>query len=326
MRHVIGVVIVMSTVAGSAYAQSNAIAEQLFNEGRDLAAAGKWSEACPKFEASMQRDPALGTRLNLATCYQHVNKLASAWGLFRDSADIAKKANDTKRFDYAMQQAAALEPKLPKLVITAPPKAPVGLTVQRDGAAVSAAELGVALYVDPGAHEVTASAPGFEPVTSKVTAEEGKTETLVLPELKAKPDVQQPPATDKDTDDVSTEPISPTRKYVALGIGGGGIAMVGVGLVFGAQAISKNNKAKDLCGSDLSCSGANLEAGQQLIHDGRTRGTLSTVFVAAGVAAIGGGVVVYLTAPRTTERTHATARIVPIIDRDGAGLGMVGRF
>ena len=324
MRHVFGVVIVMSAVAGSAYAQSNAIAEQLFNEGRDLAAAGKWSEACPKFEASMQRDPALGTRLNLATCYQHVNKLASAWGLFRDSADIAKKSNDTKRFDYAMQQAAALEPKIPKLVITAPPKAPAGLTVQRDGAAVSAAELGVALYVDPGTHEVTASAPGFEPVTSKIATEEGKTETLALPELKAKTDVQQPPAT--DSDDVSTEPVSPTRKYVALGIGGGGIVMVGLGLVFGAQAISKNNKAKDLCGPDLTCSASNLDEGQQLIHDGRTRGTLATVFVAAGVAAIGGGVVMYLTAPRQTERTHATARIVPVIDRDGAGLGVVGRF
>jgi hypothetical protein len=316
----------MSVVAGRAHAQSNAIAEQLFNEGRDLATQGKWPEACPKFEASMQRDPALGTRLNLATCYQHVNKLASAWGLFRDSADIAKKSNDTKRFDYAMQQAAALEPRLPKLVITAPPKAPVGLTVQRDGASVSAAELGVALYVDPGAHEVTASAPGFEPVTSKATAEEGKTETLVLPELKAKPDIKAPPPTETDAEDVSTEPVSPTRKYVALGIGGGGIAMVGLGLVFGAQAISKNNKAKDLCGEDLSCSGSNLDEGQQLIHDGRSRGTLSTVFVVAGVAAIGSAVVVYLTAPRPTERPRATAQIVPMIDRDGAGLGVVGRF
>jgi hypothetical protein len=326
MRYAIVVGIVISAVPGRAHAQATAVAEQLFNEGRDLAAQGKWSEACPKFEASLQRDPALGTRLNLATCYQHVNKLASAWGLFRESADIAKKANDTKRFDYAMQQAAVLEPRLPKLVITAPPKAPTGLVVQRDGTPVSAAELGVGLYVDPGPHEVTASAPGFDPVTSKISVDEAKTETLALPELKPKADTAQPAVVKPEDDAGPTEPVSPTRKYIGLGVGGGGIVMVGVGLVFGAQAISKNNKAKDLCGDDLTCTGSNLAEGQQLIHDGRSRGTLSTVFVAAGIAAIGAGVVVYLTAPRASEQPHATASLVPIIDRDGAGLGVVGRF
>jgi len=324
MRHVFSVVIVMSIVAGRAHAQSNAIAEQLFNEGRELAAQNKWAEACPKFEASMQRDPALGTRLNLAVCYQHVGKLASAWGLFRESADLAKRAND-KRADYAQQQATALEPRLPKLVITAPPKAPAGLVVQRDGAPVAAVELGVALYVDPGPHEVTASAAGFESVTSKVTVEESRTTTLALPELAAKPEVKAPTVATTDEPEVPVTPVSPTRKYIAYGVGGGGIAIVGVGLVFGAQAMSKNSKAKDLCGADLDCTGDNFAQGKQLIADGRSRGTLATVFVAAGVAAIGAGVVLYLTAPHASEQARQTA-IVPTIDRNGAGLGLVGRF
>lgn len=329
MRHSIGVVIAMSVAAGPASAQSNAVAEQLFNEGRELTTQGKWAEACPKFEASLQRDPALGTRLNLATCYQHINKLASAWGLFRESADLAKKASDSKRYDFASQQAAALEPRLPKLSITAPPKAPAGLVVQRDGTPVGVAELGVAIYVDPGPHEVTASAPGFEPVTSRITVDEAKTETVGLPELQAKPEVSTPPSTDmkKVVDDPSTEPsTSPTRTYIALGVGGGGIVLAGVGLVFGAQAISKNNKAKQLCGDDLNCTGDNFDQGKQLVDDGRSKGILSTVFVAAGVAAIGAGVVVFLTSPRQTEPPRAMARIVPVLDRDNAGVGIVGRF
>jgi tetratricopeptide (TPR) repeat protein len=326
MRYALGVVIVMSVVAGRAHAQSNAVAEQLFNDARALAAQGKWQEACPKFEASLQRDPALGTRLNLATCYEKVGKLASAWGMFRESADIAKKANDTKRADYAQQQAAALEPRLPKLVINAPAKPPAGLIVQRDGAAVAPAELGIGLYVDPGAHEVTATAPGFEPVSSKIMAQEGKTETVALPDLKPKPDVKPPPGGGGDEDNPTT-PVSPTRKYIGLGVGGGGIVIVGLGLVFGAQAISKNNKAKELCGDNLTCSGSNFSEAQQLISDGRSKGTLSTVFVITGVAAVGAGVFVYLTAPRATERSHATAaRIVPVIDRDGAGFGVAGSF
>jgi hypothetical protein len=199
--------------------------------------------------------------------------------------------------------------------------------VQRDGATVSAAELGVALYVDPGAHEVKTSAPGFESGTSSVIVEDGRVTSLTLPDLVAKPETAQaPPVTPVDKSvEVPDRLVSPRRKYVALGVGGGGIVLAGVGLVFGAQAMSKNNKAKDLCGPDLACSGDNVAEGRQLVHDGRTQGTMATVFVAAGVAAIGAGVAIYLTAPHATEGRRQAA-IVPIIDRDSAGLGVVGRF
>lgn len=325
MRYAIIISIVISAAGGTAHAQANAVAEQLFNEGRELEAQGKWAEACPKFEASLQRDPALGTRLNLATCYQHVGKTASAWALFRESADLAKKANDPKRADYAAQQAVALEARLPKLVISAPAKAPAGLSVQRDGASVSAAELGVALYVDPGAHEIKASAAGYETASVSVIVEDGRTTSVTLPDLVAKPETPPPPAEKHvEVPEQQEVPASPTRKYIALGVGGGGIVLTGVGLVFGAQAMSKNNKAKDLCGADLSCSGDNFAEGKQLIDQGRTRGVMATVFVAAGVAAIGAGVAIYLTAPHASEK--AQTALVPTIDRHGAGLGVVGRF
>jgi tetratricopeptide (TPR) repeat protein len=322
MRYVLGVVIVMSVAAGSANAQSNAIAEQLFNEARELTKQGRWQEACPKFEASLKQDPALGTRLNLATCYEQIGKLASAWGLYRESAEIAKKANDSKRVEYSLKQAALLEPRLPKLVITAPAKPPAGLTVQRDRTAVAAAELGLALYVDPGAHEVTASAPGFEPFTKQVTVQEGKTETLAIPDLTPKPETTTPEQ--PDPEDPPAAPVSPKRKYIGLGVAGAGVVAVGLGLVFGSQAISKNNSAKDLCGEDLSCSGPNFDEANRLIEDGRSKATLSTVFVIAGSAAIAAGAVVYLTAPRPREQ--ATAKLVPVIDSRGAGIGLIGSF
>src|SRR6187549_3107203 len=113
MRYPLGAVMVMSMVAGRVHAQSGAVAEQLFNEARELAKSNRWAEACPKFEASLRYDAALGTRLNLATCYENVGKLASAWGLYRDSVDFATKTSNTKRADYARKQAAALEPRLP---------------------------------------------------------------------------------------------------------------------------------------------------------------------------------------------------------------------
>jgi len=211
MKHAVGALLVVALAAGQARAQaqagnSSALAEQLFNQGRDLVKANQWAEACPKFEASLRYDPVLGTRLNLATCYEHIGKLASAWGLYRESVELAKKAGDTKRAEYAQKQASALEPRLPKLAISAPANPPAGFVVKRDETTVDAGALGVALYVDPGTHQVTASAPGFETFTVTVTVTEGKTETLAVPNLAPRPAGPVAPSAEKPVQPAEPEP------------------------------------------------------------------------------------------------------------------------
>jgi len=310
---------------------SSSIAEQLFNQARDLAKANQWAVACPKFEASLRYDPALGTRLNLATCYEHIDKLASAWSLYRDSIDLAKKAGDTKRRDYAQSQAAALEPRLAKLTISAQAKPPAGLVVTRDGTQIEPGALGIALYVDAGTHEISASAPGFESFAQTVTIVDGKGESIVLPSLAAKP--TPPPATDsskgKETSVVArleTEPVppSPTRKYIAIGAGAAGVVALGVGLVFGAKASSTSKDAMTLCGPDLLCSKADYPRGKELAQDAHSSATISTVLVIGGSAAVVAGVVILLTAPRARERS--AARLLPVLHDHGAGLAFTGGF
>jgi len=327
MRQVLGAIIVV-LVAGHAHAQSqsggsSALAEQLFNQGRDLVKANQWADACPKFEASLRYDPVLGTRLNLATCYEHIGKIASAWGLYRESMELATKAGDTKRAEYAQRQATALERRLPKLAISAPPIPPADYVVKRDDTTVDAGAFGVALYVDPGTHKVTASAPGFEPFAVSVTLVEGKTETLAIPNLVATPVAAAAPARQTPTEPAA--PASPTRKYMALGIGGAGVAAVAVGLVFGAKANSSFRDAKTLCGPTLVCSNdADYARDKKLMSDARSAATTSTVLMIGGGAAIAAGVVVLLTAPRSAERT--TARLVPIVHGSGTGLALAGEF
>jgi hypothetical protein len=322
--------------AGAAHAQTpaptpsgnaSALAEQLFNQGRDLAKANQWAEACPKFEASLRYDPVLGTRLNLATCYEHIGKTASAWGLYRESVELARKAGDTKRADYAQKQAAALEPRLPKLAISAPANPPAGLVVKRDDTTVDAGALGVALYVDPGTHNVTASAPGFEAFTVTVTLLEGKTETLAVPALIARPAAKPVADGSKPARPAAAQPaapISPTRKYAALGLGAGGVLAVGVSLVFGAKARSSYHDATALCGDDLVCPAESFARDKKLVDDARSSATISTVMIIGGGAAIAAAAIVYFTAPRTTER--AAARIVPVPHDGGAGLALTGTF
>ena len=329
MRYALTLMTLVFGLAGRAHAQSadsSALAEQLFNQARDLVKANKWAEACPKFEASLRYDPVLGTRLNLATCYEHIGKLASAWGLYRESIDAAKKAGDSKRADYAQKQATALEPRLPKLAISAPVNKPAGFVVKRDGTAIDAGELGSALYVDPGTHEVVASATGYEPYKVTVTLVEGKTETLSIPPLVAKPasSEDKKPDAEQEVDTAAISAKARQRKFIALGLGGGGVVALAVGLVFGAKASSNYDDAKKLCGNDLVCSMENFDKGKKLVSDARSAGTISTVLVGVGIAAAAAGAVVYFTAPKAPER--ATARLVPVPHEGGAGLALTGTF
>jgi hypothetical protein len=174
--------------ASRVHAQSNdstALAEQLFNQGRELAHANHWAAACPKFEASYRYDPTLGTRLNLATCYEKLHKLASAWAHYRGAAELAGKMGDTERRDYALKHAAALEPRLPKLTITAPASLPDRFAVTRDNITLDTAALGGPLYVDPGVHEIRATAPGAPPFVISVQIEESQSQTVTIPDLAA---------------------------------------------------------------------------------------------------------------------------------------------
>jgi tetratricopeptide (TPR) repeat protein len=326
MRHIVCVAMMVS-VAGAQPTDNRALAEQLFNEARDLVKAERWREACPKFEASLRYDPVLGTRLNLATCYEHIGKLASAWGLYRESVELARKAGDTKRAEYAQKQAAALEPRLPKLAISAPPSPPPGLVVKRDETAIAGTELGMALFVDPGPHTVTATAPGFEPVTLNITVAEGKNEVITIPALVAKPEAPkvEPPKVDPEEPVEVTAPPK-TRLYAAIGAGAGGLVAVGVGLVFGARAKGQLGDAEELCGKELKCSVDNFARGKTLVDSAHTSANISTVLVIAGGAAIAAGVVLFLTAPRASAEERATARLVPVPHEGGAALTVVGSF
>jgi hypothetical protein len=316
-------VLLYASPAAAQPSDNKTLAEQLFNQGRELAKANNWTAACPKFEASLRYDAALGTKLNLATCYEHVGKLASAWGIYRDAAEMAAKVGDVKRREYALTQASALEPRLPKLTIAAPADTPTGLIVTRDGTAVDAAGLGTALYVDPGKHTITASAPGFKTITREITIDEAKSDTLALPALEPAP--QEPKPVDGPAPVAPIDSPPRTRKFVGIGVAAGGVVIAGVGLVFGAKARSSLDSAQTLCGDDLVCrSDADFMRGKKLISEARTQATVSTVLVAAGGVAVAAGLVVWLTAPR--GHSVETARLVPAVSADSVGIALSGGF
>jgi tetratricopeptide (TPR) repeat protein len=174
------VVAVLMSAPSSALADDKALAESLFVEARALMAQGKYVEACPKLEASNRADPATGTLLNLAMCYEKVGKTATAWATYLQVAGAPQ--ND--RAAYARQHADALLPTLSKLTIQVP-NAPADAHVTRDGIVVPSGGFGAAIPVDPGHHVIEATAAGRVRFHREIDVASGATTTTVIVALPA---------------------------------------------------------------------------------------------------------------------------------------------
>jgi hypothetical protein len=87
------------------------------------------------------------------------------------------------------------------------------------------------------------------------------------------------------------------QRVTALVLGGVGVVGLGVGAVFGFRAIDLKNQRSQYCDANNVC---NSEQGVSLDRDARTAATLSTVSMIAGGVLAAGGLVLVLTAPRTT--------------------------
>lgn len=312
-----------------AFAQNKAAAEALFKDGRRLMKAKKYKAACKKFAASHQIDPAIGTLLNLATCYERSGKIASAWARFVEAADKAKRARQKKRVRYARKKARALAKRVPKLKIVAP--SIEGLEVRRDGEVVNSALLDTSVPIDPGKHQIEATAPGYESFTKSFVARQRRTVTVKIPELKKKPEpkkiVRKKKPLKKKPKKVAKPLVGePEGKKAGRGrrVGGAtlaiaGLAMTGVGLVFGAQASSKWNEAFD----DGHCNDNNVcnQTGFDLTEDAKSKATLSTVFVGIGLVAAGVGGYLYLTAPKSSK-----PRVEASVGTDSAMILVRGGF
>ena len=194
-RGITGLVLVMVALhpATTAWAQGSsaesALAEALYRQGRQLMGDGKYGEACPKFAESYRLDPATGTLLNLATCHEGQQKLATAWLEYTEAASLARRDQREDRVRFAQERLAALEPKLARLTVDVPVAADIpALEVRVDGALVRAAARGVPTPVDPGLHQVEARAPGRKPWSQRVGVSLGTANIVVtVPVLETEP-------------------------------------------------------------------------------------------------------------------------------------------
>jgi hypothetical protein len=269
--------------SAEATAAEKAMAEGLFAHGKQLLAAGRPTEACPKFAASERLDPQVGTLLFLATCHEQEGKTAAAYAEFTDALALLGSLHQPGRVQYARERLAALSGRLSRVAVISS-STTAGLEVRLDGTALDHGALGTMLPVDPGEHRIEATAPGKQPWSRSVSVARGPSEqTITVPPLA---DVAEP-TTEETHAPVAPAPVAPARgggitRPLAYGLGAVGIVGLGVGAVFGVRTITKKNEADDGECAGSFCSPRGLD----LYSDAHTASTTSTIAFVVGASAL----------------------------------------
>ncbi len=316
---------------GKALAQSGAdkaAAEALFQAGRDLMNAGKFDQACEKFEGSQKLDAGLGTLLFLADCYEKAGRLASSWATFREAESIAAGRGDQARGEIAKERSAALEPRLSKLWIKVADGNDLRTQVKRDGEAIPRESWGVALPTDAGQHVLEASAPGRKTWSSKVAITgEGANVSVDVPVLDALTETASPSLPPAPA--AATTPVTPaesphashTQRTMSFIAGGIGVVGLGLGTYFTVNASGKKSDSLKHCETNQPnlCDSTGVGLRNQALSSAR----LATAFMIGGGVLLAGGVVLYLMAPSSGPSTTGSVRTLRVAAGAAPGGGHV---
>jgi hypothetical protein len=251
--------ILFAARVASADAQAEAVA--LFDQGIKDLKAGDYAKACKELAASNDKWPDSGTKGALALCYTQLGKVASAWQLWHELADIAP--TPALRGD-ATKKADKLAARVPHYTVKLAGPTP-GVIVTINGGKVDPS-LGLPLPIDPGPVAAAAEADGYVPWASKdLAATEGQQLDIEVPVLDKKKVTHS--ARSKDSTD------KPTLS------GGAGKATFAAAELVPGKSIDGNFTRDDELDGYLITVRANMRLKLEVTHAGSKMGLDTQLFV-----------------------------------------------
>jgi hypothetical protein len=312
-------------------------ADALFKKAKKQLAEKRYPEACATFEQVDKLDPGIGAKLNVGKCYEEWGKLALAYRWYTDAETMATAAKDDRAAKiHAL--AEELDTNVPRMTLKIPDGADPDIveTVTLDGKPVSEAVFGIEQRVDPGAHVIELTIDGK--VKKKVVPVErgGSSEiSLDIPKgtgkkgdgwkAKKRAPNGEEPKPDPDKPIVVTPPAPGRNQRIAgIVVGASGVVAIGIagGITLSARGKYKDALSAHCMGSTSMCD----DEGVEITHDARHTANIATVVTIIGGAAVIGGVVLYLTAPKGGRVEEHALRITPAVGADGASVILDGRF
>lgn len=315
--------LVSSGVAQPAPPAGGARADALFQQGKELLAAGKVAEACAAFAESNQVDPKVTTLANLANCREKNQQLATALGLFSSVAEQLRDTSDPGGValrDVASQRVAALAQRVSKLELRVEVPDTAGLEILVDDLALAREQWTTAIPHDGGQLRLVARAPGRKEWSSAVQlAPEGEVMAVTVPALQpegASEPVLEPVIT-------STSSVEPRRRSLVLPLSLGAAAVVlgGVALVVDASARGLQSDA------ETSAQQGELAEATDLNERANSRRDLAQgLGVVAGLTAGAAVVTYFVTGRRVSTGSASARRVTPLLGHGVTGVALGGAW
>lgn len=204
--------LVATSLAATASAQDDvARAAVLSREAESLLAAGKTDEACAKYDESARLDRRGASVLDLALCREKQGRTGSAYVLYEEAEKKAVEEKRNDRLATARQKKNVLFAKVPRATVTVKDP-PDGLVVVVGAVTIPASQYGKPYPVDPGDHEVVATAPGRAEHRQKVTMGIGQRKGIFIPALAAGGAAAAPPPPPKGEAPAAAPPKEPAKE------------------------------------------------------------------------------------------------------------------
>ncbi|KYF65004.1 hypothetical protein BE15_46715 [Sorangium cellulosum] len=279
-------------------------ARVLFVQGAKLARQGRWEEARALYSRSLEIKPAPLTRYSLGVAQKELGQLAGALACFRAFLAEPSTPATAPYVGPARDAVAALEARVGRATIAVRPGNVEGLTLVVDGKPARGGP-GHVVELDPGDHEVVASAPGYRAASARFTVDAGgsvEVPIALAPRTAAAAHASAAGGLPPVADPSDASP-SRTLPIVVMGVGG---ALFAGGAVLGISGVKQASAARTSAGADASAA--------------RAKGIVGDVLGGVGLATVGVGLYLLLNQPAPSAPETGSVR--PWLGASGAGIEM----
>ncbi|MGK4000163.1 tetratricopeptide repeat protein [Sorangium sp. So ce1024] len=278
-------------------------ARVLFVQGAKLAREGRWEEARALYARSLEIKPAPLTRYSLGVAQKELGHLADALASFRAFLAEPSTPATAPYVGPAREAVAVLEGRVGRATIAVRPGDVDGLTLVVDGKPVRGSR-GQAIALDPGAHEVVASAPGFRSTAARFTVAAGGSVEVPLALAPVATAAARASGAGGGLPPVADPSGAPSRGALPIVVMGVGGAFLTGGAVLGLSGLKQASAARTSAGADASAA--------------RAKGIVGDVLGGVGLATVGVGLYLLLDdpAPSATE----TGSVGPWLGASGSGI------
>ncbi|KYG10412.1 hypothetical protein BE21_12130 [Sorangium cellulosum] len=281
-----------------------AAARVLFVQGAKFAREGRWEEARALYARSLEIKATPLTRYSLGVAQKETGRLVDALASFRSF--LAEPATPTTEpyVGPAREAVAKLEKRIGRATLAVEPGKVDGLALALDGKPVRAAP-GQVLELDPGDHEVVASAPGYRAAVVRFSVAAGGSVEVPLALAPAAAEASRASAAGGGLPPLAEASEGPSRTLPVVVMGVGGAIFAG-GAVLGLAGLKEASDARSGTGSDASSA--------------RAKGIVGDVLGGVGIATVGVGL--YLLLNESAPSPPKAGSVTPWLSASGAGVEM----